>query len=174
MSRRLRQTLLAVVLALCNSVWPAELLADQVSDGQVKAAFLFNFAKFVQWPGAHEGPLVIGIAGDDDFAAIVEQTVRGRNVNGREIKTRRLASGEDPSGCQMLFIGLTRPRDAAELMQRISEPVLTVGESVQFLRDGGMVRFFVENNRVRFEISQKNAEAARLKVSSQLLAFAAQ
>lgn len=172
-SRAFRQALLAVVLALCASAWQADMKADQVSDGQVKAAFLFNFAKFVQWPGPREGPLVIGIAGDDDFAAIVGQTVRGRNVNGREIKARRLASGEDPAGCQILFVGLTRPRDAVDLMHRISQPVLTVGQTVQFLRDGGMVRFYVENNRVRFEISQKNAEAAGLKVSSQLLAFAA-
>ena len=61
---------------------------------------------------------------------------------------------------------------AAELMQRIRGPVLTVGETVQFLRDGGMVRFYIENNKVRFEISQKNAEQAGLKVSSQLLMLA--
>ena len=66
-----------------------------------------------------------------------------------------------------------RPHDAAELMQRVRGPVLTVGETVQFLRDGGMVRFYVENNKVRFQISQKNAEAAGLKISSQLLMLAA-
>lgn len=173
-SGALRAVLLAVVLVVCSPASHGAFLdADGVSDGQVKAAFLLNFVKFVQWPGVNEGPLVIGVAGDDGFAAVVAQTVRGHTINGREIKARRLASGEDPWGCQILFVGFTRPRDAADLMQRVSQPVLTVGESPQFLRDGGMVRFFVENNRVRFEISQKNAEAAGLKVSSQLLAFAA-
>ena len=73
----------------------------------------------------------------------------------------------------MLYVGVMRPRDAAELMQRVRGPVLTVGETAQFLRDGGMVRFYLQNNKVRFQINQKNAEAAGLKVSSQLLALAA-
>jgi len=170
-SRILRPALLVLAMAIAFPAWQGE--AGQVSDAQVKAAFLFNFAKFVQWPGPTDGPLVIAIAGDDYFAEIVTQTIRGRNINGRELTARRLATGDDPAGCQVLFVGLTRPSDVADLMQRIHQPMLTVGETVQFLRDGGMVRFYLENNRVRFEISQKNALAAGLKVSAELLAFAA-
>ena len=101
------------------------------------------------------------------------QTVRGRNVNGRQFGTRRLGSADDPSGCQILYVAVMRPRDAAELMERVRGPVLTVGETAQFLRDGGMVRFYIENNKMRFQVHQKNAEAAGLKVSSQLLALSA-
>jgi hypothetical protein len=175
LSRALRPALFAGVLALvfsCLEWRGATLEAEQMSEAQVKAAFLFNFTRFVEWPGSNEGPLVIGVVSNDEFAEVVTQTVRGRNVDGREIQTRRYAIGQDPAGCHVVFVGGVRPRDGAELMQRIRGPVLTVGETVQFLRDGGMVRFYVENNKVRFEISQKNAEAVGLKVGSQLMILA--
>lgn len=167
-----RPALLAGVLALvlpCLEWRVAAVEAGQMSEAQVKAAFLLNFTRFVEWPPRSDGPLLVGIAGDDAFADIVAQTARGRIVDGREIHTRRLAMADDPSTCQVVFVGASRPRDATEVMQRIRGPVLTVGESVQFLRDGGMVRFHVENKRVAFEISQKNAERAGLKVGSQLM-----
>jgi len=144
-----------------------------VTDSQVKAAFLFNFASFVKWPGTADGPVVIGIAGDDAFAQLVTETVRGRNVNGRGFETRRLTGADDPAGCHILFVAVMRPHDATELMHRVRGAVLTVGETAQFLRDGGMVRFYIENKKVRFQINQKNAETAGLKISSQLLALAA-
>src|SRR4029453_13665544 len=111
--------------------------AVAVSEAQVKAAYLYNFANFVQWPAAGDGPLVIRIAGDEAFAEIVPQCVRGRRINGRELRTRRVASIDDPAGCQMLYVGVMRPREASELMQRVSGPVLTGGEAAQFLREGG-------------------------------------
>lgn len=147
--------------------------AGPLDERQVKAAFLFNFTKFVDWPAAGSGPLVIGIAGDEEFAQIVEAVVRGRTAKGRELTIRRLLDGEDPTGCQIIFIPGSRPREAAEALQRVSGPILTVGETPSFLRDGGMVRFFVDNRHIRFEIHQKNAVAKGLKISSQLLTLAA-
>lgn len=170
-------TMLTVVLALASLGFPAEGRTAEpqaIGESQVKAAFLFNFSKFVYWPGANDGPLVIAIVGDDAFAEIVEKTVAGRAINGREVRTRRLTGVDNPSGCQVVFVGVMRPREALEWLQRVHGPVLTVGESTQFLRDGGMVRLYVEKNKMRFQISQKNAEAAGLKVSSQLLVLAAQ
>jgi len=175
LSRAWRPALLAGVLALVipGLARGAAVEAGAVTEDQVKAAFLMNFAKFVQWPASGTGPIVVGIAGDDVFAGVVTQTVRGRSINGRELQTRRLASGDDPSGCQVVFVGVMPRRDAAEFLRRVQGPVLTVGETVQFMRDGGMVRFYVEGNNVRFQINQKNAEAAGLKISSQLLTLAA-
>jgi hypothetical protein len=175
-ARALRPALLAGLLTLALQGPPtggSPLEARAVTDGQVKAAFLYNFANFVEWPDANRGPLVIGIAGDDAFAGIVAHTVRGRRAKGRLFETRRLASVDDPSGCQILFVSGLRPSEGAELLQRVRGPVLTVGETVQFLREGGMIRFYVENNRVKFQISQKNTTAAGLRVSSQLLALGA-
>ena len=175
LSRAWRPALLAGVLALVipGLARGATVEAGAVSAEQVKAVFLLNVAKFVQWPAPAAGPIVVGIAGDDAFTEIVARTVQGRSINGRELQTRNLATGDDPSGCQVLFVGAMAPRDAAEFLRRVRGPVLTVGETVQFMRDGGMVRFYVENNNVRFQINQKNAEAASLKISSQLLSLAA-
>ncbi len=145
---------------------------EAISEAQVKAAFLFNFTMFVHWPATSEERLTIGIAGDDAFADVVAGTVRGRNVKGRDIHTRRLASGEDPAGCDVVFVGPMSARAAAELIRRVRGPVLMVGETVQFLRDGGMVRLYVEDSKVRFQLNQKNAEAAGLRLSSQMMTLA--
>lgn len=165
-----------LMLVLTGPGWRAQTLAAaEVSEAQVKAAFLMNFTKFVEWPAPSEGPLVICIAAADAFAEIVTETVRGRNFNGRQFQARRLASRDDPSDCHVVFVGAIPPEDANELMRRVQGPVLTVGETVQFLRDGGLVRFYLEkNNRVRFQISQKNAEAKGLRISSRLLVLASQ
>lgn len=170
-----RPVLLAGVLA---AAFPAPshsstLEASQMGDGQVKAAFLFNLAKFVEWPAQAGGALVIGIAGDNAFAEVVAQTMLGRNVNGRNVETRRLAGGDDPSGCAIVFIGAVGSKVEDDWLQRLRGPVLTVGESTRFLRSGGMVRLYVENQKVRFQVDQKNAEAVGLKLSSQLLTLAA-
>lgn len=174
--RVLAGALLAGILSLATpgAAWTAAELEPQgISERQVKAAFLLNLSKFVYWPGPAEGLLVIGIAGDDALPDVVDQVVRGKTVNGREFRTRRLAIGEDPAGCHLLVVGAMRAHEARELLERVRGPVLTVGESLQFIRDGGMVRFYVEKNKMRFQVSQKNAEAAGLKVSSQLLLLAA-
>jgi hypothetical protein len=170
-----RPALLAgvLVLAIPGLAWPgATVETGAVGDAQVKAAFLFNFTRFIEWPAPTDRPLVIGVAGDVAFADVVSRTVSGRSVNGRAFQTRRLEIGDDPSSCHVVFIGVMQPHDTAELMRRVRGPVLTVGDTVQFLRDGGIVRFYVEHGRVRFEISHKNAEAAGLKISSSLLRLA--
>jgi hypothetical protein len=146
---------------------------DAVEESRVKAAFLINFAKFVQWPRSPAGgSIVIGVAGDSAFGEVLDRLVHGRLVNGQPIVTRRLSYADDPAGCQVLFISAARPHEMADMLLRIRGSMLTVGETVQFLRGGGMVRMYVEDNRVRFQINQKNMEAAGLKVSSQLLMLA--
>jgi hypothetical protein len=158
-------------LGLTSGGRPVE--AAAVSEAQVKAAFLYKFASFVQWPDTSAGPIMIGVSGDDNFEQIVAHAVLGKSVKGREFRTRRLTTTDDPSDCQVVYLGGSQPRQAAEMLARVQGPVLTVGETVQFLRDGGMVRFYIEDNNIRFQIHQKNAEASGLKISSQLLALAA-
>jgi hypothetical protein len=166
--------LLAFVVSVSAPVHPAMAAAAPVLDEtQVKAAFLFNFAKFVQWPASEHGPLVIGVVDDSQLSNALEKVIQGRAVNGRGLTLRRLTAGEDTAGCDLVFVPGARQRDAADVLRRTQGSVLTVGETVQFIRDGGMVRFFVEDNHVRFQINQKHAEAAGLKISSQLLTLAA-
>ena len=134
---------------------------------QVKAAFLFNFLKFVEWPAAaNDSPWVIGILGHDPFGGVLEDTVRGKIVNGRLVKVRRYAHAADVKDCNILFIGRG---DYERLGTPIEPGLLTVGESPGFLKSGGSINFYLEDNRVHFEIRAEVARAAGLHVSSQLL-----
>jgi hypothetical protein len=137
---------------------------------RVKAAFLFNFLKFVEWPpGASGAPWVIGLLGPDPFGDLLEETVRGKTLSGRSIEVRRFARPGDVKDCQILF--MSRAESDRMARQPIPAPqgVLTVGESPGFLQSGGAVNFYLEDNRVHFEIKPSVARAAGLRVSSQLL-----
>jgi len=144
---------------------------------QVKAAFLFNFAKFVEWPPEklppEGGPLLICISGADPFAGSLERIVSGRTVAGRGLVVRRPASDEDAKSCHILFTGgdgAARLRSAIGGLE--SAHVLTVGDGRGFLAAGGAILLFVEADSVKFAISRRAAERAGLTVSSQLLDLA--
>lgn len=173
-TRRARQLAALACAALLATAAPVASFSDtrRADETQVKAAFLFNFAKFTSWPVPAEGPLVIGVAGDSSFVDVLERATRGRTLNGRELVARQEA-GRAPVNCHVLFIPAADRRNVSGWLARTKGAVLTVGETPEFLRDGGMVRLYLENNRLRFQISQKNAEAAGLKISSQLLMLAA-
>ena len=149
-------------------------LKDDLDEYQVKAAFLYNFAKFVQWP-SKDGPshIVIGIVGDDPLGDVLDQIVRGKTVDGRELVVRRLRPDDDPRLCQILFVSSSEARRTPDLLMRLqASGVLTVGEAPHFLREGGVIRFYVEDSRVRFEISLQGAAHAGIRISSQLLSLA--
>jgi hypothetical protein len=145
---------------------------ERADEYQVKAAFLFNFARFVSWPET-SGPIVIGIAGDDPFGEVVEATIRGKSIAGRPIEVRMLGESDAVRAVNILFISAAEKRRAADLVRRAGSKVLTVGEIPQFIRDGGMIRFFVEQHRVRFQINAQAAEQSGFKIHSQLLSLAA-
>jgi len=156
--------------------WPATAAAARL-EYEVKAAFLYNFAKFVEWPeGAFPGtkdPLMLCVVGDEDFAKSVAETVKGRTVHGRSLLVHYV---DDPSvldGCHLLFVGQVENDDLARILHSIDgSSVLTVSEASGFVDDGGIIRLFVAEGKVRFEINAGAAEQARLKVSSQLLKLA--
>ena len=138
---------------------------------QVKAVFLYNFARFVEWPAAalQQGPLTICVAGRNVFGDELERTVRDETVGGRPIRIRVILEPE--SGCHVVFV----PQGAAMtayLRAAQSEPTLTVGETPGFIAAGGIINFYDDNNRVRFEISPQAAERSHLRISSRLLQLA--
>jgi hypothetical protein len=141
--------------------------AGDVLEYQVKAAFLFNFLKFVEWPeAATDAPWVIGVLGRDPFGTVLDETVRGKMVNGRKVELRRYDKLADVKDCNILFIG----RGDYERTGIPAQPgMLTVGEAPGFLKAGGAINFYLDDNRVRFEIRPTAASAAGLHVSSQLL-----
>lgn len=176
-TRRVGVRRLALAAAVCLAIsGPAAATGidagNPVAATQVKAAFLFTFIKFVQWPAA-EAPLVIGVAGDNELAVTLARAVAGRTVDGRAVEVRKLGSHADPDGYHVLHLGGLDDDAAAALLARVRGPVLTVGETVRFLRDGGMVRIFIDDQRLRFQVNRGRADQVGVKISAQALSLAA-
>jgi hypothetical protein len=142
---------------------------------QVKAAFLLNFTKFIEWPAAAfanaQSPITICILGRDPFGSVLDEIVQGETVNARRIAVQRINGPPGPRTCQVTFVGGLE-KEAPQFIRDIGPGVLTVGEGDRFLRDGGMVALVVDNRRVRFDINQGAAVNAGLTLSSQLLSVA--
>jgi YfiR/HmsC-like len=160
--------LLAWALFACSS--PAR--ADEPLASQVKAAFLLNFTKFVQWPALafadEHAPLAICILGADPFGNTLDEMVKGEAVNGRELVVQRIGRQPAPKACQVLFV--TAPeKEAHRVLAELGPGVLTVGEGEKFLQDGGIIAFVIQDRRVRFDIAQSAAARAMLTISSRLM-----
>jgi hypothetical protein len=158
---------LPIIIAVTLLVSRALCSGGEDLEYQVKAAFLFNFLKFVEWPGAvNDSPWVIGILGHDPFGEVLENTVRGKLVNGRSVEVRRYTKVGDVKNCNILFIGRA---DFERMGTPVQDGLLTVGETSGFLKAGGIINFYLEDGRVHFEIRPSVAHATGLHVSAQLL-----
>jgi hypothetical protein len=162
-----RSVVIAALIAANLTVAPAQEIPREY---QVKAAFLFNFVKFVEWPSrAASGPLMICVAGRNPFGEALADTVRGETVKDRMLATRLISMPE--SGCHVVFL----PQGTSSvpyLRAAHGSPTLTVGESPEFIAEGGIVNFIAEDGRIRFQISQGAATQADLRISSHLLRLA--
>lgn len=142
----------------------------------VKAAFIYNFTKFVEWPedlSAADRPFVIGILGEDPFGNVLDETVSNKTVRDKRIVVRRFSRSEDTKDCKILFISGSGKEDIAQVVKRLGHaPVLTVSDAGQFADQGGMIQLVKDQNRVRFAINVAATEQAGLKPSSQLLKLA--
>jgi hypothetical protein len=148
-----------------------------VSEYQIKAAFLYNFTQFTDWPAstfsATNAPIVIGIVGEDPFGNIMDEVVRGEMVRGHPLVIKRLRADEDLRSCHVLFISRSeKDRLPALLSQLKGSPVLTVSDINEFAQEGGMVNLLLANNTVKLEINQAKAEEAGLQISAKLLRLA--
>ena len=146
--------------------------AAQPSEFDVKAAFLLNFARFVEWGEGQlsNSPIAVCVVGEDPFGAALDQAFDGESVGTRRIAPRRLRALEG-RGCDVAYISKSH-RDAAKTLAEIPAGVLTVGEGEAFLREGGMIAFVTENRRVRFDINMAAARNGRVRLSSRLLQVA--
>jgi YfiR/HmsC-like len=143
---------------------------------QVKAAYLYNFGKFVEWPinaTASEGSFNICVLGQDPFGPTLAATITGESIKGKNVLLKRIPRVQDAVGCHILFISSSEEVRLKEILAALDKTsVLTVSDMPQFTRRGGMIQFVMEANKVRFEVSLTSAERTGLTLSSQLLKVA--
>jgi hypothetical protein len=150
--------------------------ASPAPEYHLKAAFLYNFAKFVEWPtvtpGEGEMPFRFGILGSNPFGSDLEEVLKGHQLRGRPLEIRVCRNAEEARACQLVFIGTKEDSSASALRALHGLPVLTVGESDRFKSEGGIITLVMEGDKVRFEINLEAARAAGLKIDAQLLRLA--
>jgi hypothetical protein len=159
--------LLGALCAIGSATLPAQGVSEEY---RVKAAYLYNFLKFVEWPAdAPPGPLTICVAGRNPFGTVLRDLVRDEIIEGRPVEMRVILEPE--TNCHLLFV----PEGAAlraYLRGASGRPMLTVGESDTFIDEGGMASFYMDRGNIRFAISPTAAERARIRVSARLLQLA--
>jgi hypothetical protein len=143
---------------------------------QVKAAYLYNFAKFVEWPprvASSENSFNICVLGRDPFDSTFGTTIAGESIKGKNVVVKRIPRAQDAAGCHILFISSSEEARLKEILAVLDKTsVLTVSDMPQFTQHGGMIQFVTEANRVRFEVNLTSAERTGLTLSSQLLKVA--
>ena len=155
--------------------------APPPTESQVKSAFLYNFAKFIDWPPTafadDKSPFIIGILGSNPIGAELTRTTADKRVSDRLIAIKTYRPEDDLTRCHILFISNSEKKRFPEILQRLrGTAVLTVGETDGFIEAGGMVNFVLEAgktaNKIRFQINDEAARKAALKISSKLLSLA--
>src|SRR5437868_8530842 len=182
MLRRLTSLIVALGMTL-NWTSTAGAQAGDASDSSeylIKAGFIYNFAKFVEWPAAAfsqaDSPIVIGVLGADPFGSVLDHIVEDKKIGARGFIVKRYKWGKDLKDlkdCKILFISASEKAHIDEILQSVKGlPILTVGETLGFAERGGVIRFTLEDNRVRFEVNVDAAHDADLNISSRLLTLA--
>jgi len=155
---------------------------DPIKTAQVKAAYLYNFAKFTTWPNNafadESAPVVIGILGVDPFGQTLDRTVEGKTLESRKFVVERLPSGseDDPAAlrrCHILYVSASlKPRWVSILKHLVDAPVLVVGEGEEFAADGGMISFVLSAGNIVFHLNRDAVERSKLQLSSKLMKLA--
>ncbi len=178
--RRPRVDVAAALLgAMLLALAPAAAQAEGVIASKeylVKAAFLFNFTQFVEWPpeafADDEAPIRIGILGDDPFGKAIDETVRGETVRNRKLTIKRARRPDELKDCHLVFVARSEKGHSSEIIAALDKaPILTVGAHDDFADQGGIIGFYRDGQKVRFRINPSAAQRRNLKVSSQLLSL---
>jgi hypothetical protein len=169
---RIQPAMVAVLslALLCGDAQPSQ-------EYKVKAAFIYNFARFIEWPPSvfpsADAPFVIAVLGIDPFNGALEQAVNGKAVGTRRVEIRHFESVDKIGDCQILFVPVTDDASEANAIGKVkNNHVLTIGESDSFDVNGGCLQFFEQDNKVRFEISTDATDQSQVRISSKLLKLA--
>ncbi|HZP07138.1 MAG TPA: YfiR family protein [Terracidiphilus sp.] len=157
----------------------ASLVAQQAghSEFQIKAAYLYNFGKFVKWPpdtpANQNGSFIICVLDQDPFGVTLQSALAGESVGGKPVAIKRLSRAQDAATCHILFINSAQSKDLAGILAAVDDSsVLTVSDIRDFSKRGGMIQFVLDGNRIRFEINLESAQKSRLVLASELLKVA--
>jgi hypothetical protein len=172
-SARSRMLALAMVVFVCCCA----VNAQSPTRAQLEATFLFKFIQYVDWPAKSfpkaDSPYIIGILGNDPVAAAVDQTIAGEQFKGRKIETKHFANPSQVTRCHILFITSTEAARLPAVLDKLKgRSILTVSDSADFAQRGGMIGFFDQERKIRFQINNDVAQAAGLSISSKLLQLA--
>jgi len=173
--RRLIICMVMMLLGLASYAWAQD--SEASSEYLIKAGYIYNFAKLVEWPATAfaqpDSPIVIGIVGNDPFGPIIDKVLEGKKVNGHAFLIKRLKPTADVKECHILFIGSSLGSHVADTIRLTrGTPILTISEIPGFADRGGIINLTLEQNKVRFEVNVDAAKEADLNISSRLLVLA--
>jgi hypothetical protein len=169
-----RGLLLLAVFLSCLVAPDSGQAARPSKEYEVKAAFLLNFVQYIDWPTTAfadaKSPIAIGVLGDDPFGSALDQTFQGESAHGRSFVIKRSRSVDDLKSCHLLFISKSEKDKVDDILSSLNTTTLaTVSEFDGFARRGGLINFYLEGKKIRFEINTNAAQSKDLKVSSELL-----
>jgi len=171
--------LLIAVAAACAFLANPVLHAQnpRPTDYQVKATYLYNFGRFIEWPGkvaaAQGSSFTVCVLGQDPFGPSLDATLAGETIGGKTVVAKRISSAEESGDCQILFLSLTDDSRLNKIIADLDKKaVLTVSDMSQFVKRGGMIQFVLEGKKVRFEVNLTATQHAGLTLSSELLKVA--
>jgi hypothetical protein len=172
-ARGRRRTLVAALLALASA---STVASQSVTVPALKAAFVYNFAKFTAWPADALAPaqrLHLCVVGDNQVADALEQVIKGRVVEGHELTVQILKPDGPLRSCHLLYVGGLDAKGVRQLLGTLHDaPIFTVSDSERFAEAGGVAQLILENDRMRFAINVAAAQRGRLQLSSKLLHLA--
>ena len=173
----LKKTWITIVLLWFVNVVIINAQSNVAKEYQIKAVFLYNFTHFIDWPNeAFEyqySPFIIGIIGNDPFGPFIEATIEGERIGSHVIRSQRYKSISEIKDCHILYIASKDPDEIKRILKAVEgKNILTVGDTPNFTRWGGMIRFYTEEGKIRLQINNTVAKAEGLKISSKLLRVA--
>lgn len=175
----MKKSLVILIFLLSLSTWGQGQNANDAtfSEYEIKAAFLYNFAKFVDWPeevfADSTKSIRIGVLGKDPFGEILDETIANKIVKGKPLSIKRFSDAESMEYCHILFISSSEREDIRDIIAGLANmSILTVGDMDKFAEQGGIINLFNQDNKVRFNINLDAAERANLRISSRLLKLA--
>jgi hypothetical protein len=159
------------------SFWAATAQAPPSREVQVKAVFVYNFVQFAEWPTTSfaepSSPLIIGILGEDPFGSFLDRIVQGEKIGEHPIHVRRFANAEEARSSHILFIDKNKSRNIEEILEKLrGRSILTISDMKDFASRGGVIGFFVEDNKTKFEVNLKEYKNSNVVISSRVLRLA--